>query len=144
MLDAPLRLDCPDSVSRACKAQQTAGTLSWHHYGHMWVALGIQIALALTPFALARTTWPSRLSRLMLIGGMAVALLLGAAFLADFNQNGSAGLAQRLQLLIVHCWVLLCAAALIVEASPGRTARARRSDASDSSRGVGQSTPART
>jgi hypothetical protein len=119
MLDAPLRLDCADSVSRLCKARQAAGTLSWRHYGHMWAALGIQIALVSTPFALARATWPGRLARLMLVGGVAVALLLGADFLADFNQNNSAGLGQRMHLLIVHGWVLLCAAALIIEASPG-------------------------
>ncbi|HEX5851996.1 MAG TPA: DUF998 domain-containing protein [Solirubrobacteraceae bacterium] len=121
MLDAPLSLDCADSVSRACKARQAAGALSWHHYGHLWASLGIQIALVLTPFALARATWPSRLARLMLIGGVLVALLLGVAFLADFDQNGSAGLGQRVQVLVVHGWVLLCAAALIVESRPGST-----------------------
>jgi Protein of unknown function (DUF998) len=126
VLDAPLRLDCADSVSHACKARQAAGTLSWHHYGHMWASLGIQLALVLTPFALARATWPSRLARLMLVGGSAVALLLGADFLADFNQHGSAGLGQRVQLLIVHAWVFLCAAALIIEAGPGWPLAAHR------------------
>jgi hypothetical membrane protein len=129
MLTAVLRLDCADSVSRVCKARQTAGTLSWHHYGHMWTALGIQIALLLTPFALARTTWPSRLARLMLLGGVAVALLLGVDFLANFNQDGSVGLGQRMQLLIAHGWVILCAAALIVEA--GHTASRSSSRALD-------------
>jgi hypothetical protein len=118
MLDAPLSLDCADSVSHACKARQVAGTLSWHHYAHMWASLGIQIALVLTPFALARTAWPSRLARLLLAGGIVVALALGVDFLANFNPNGNAGLGQRLQLLIAHGWVLLCATALIVEASP--------------------------
>jgi Protein of unknown function (DUF998) len=119
ILLAPLRLDCADSVNGICKAQQDLGSLSWRHYGHMWAAFGIQLTLLLTPFALARATWPSRLARLLLIGGGAVALLLGTDFLANANQGSSVGLGQRLQLLVIHGWVILCATALLFEASAG-------------------------
>ena len=130
ILDAPLRLDCATPVSALCRAREDTGTLSWHHYGHQWAAFGVQVALALTPFALARSTWPSRLAQLLLGGGIVIALLVAATFPVDFEAAGIAGLWQRAELLIVHVWVVMCAAALLFEArrapppgvEPGSTA----------------------
>jgi len=117
ILLAPFRLDCADTVSRACKALKDAGALSWHEYAHVWGAFGIEIALWLTPFALARAAWPGRLARLLLAGGLAMGGVIGAVYLTSVGEGAAAGLAQRTELLIVHGWVLLCAGALILEAT---------------------------
>jgi hypothetical protein len=133
ILDAPLRLDCASTMNVTCRARMNAGTLSWHHYGHMWAAVGIEVALILTPFALARSTWPGRLARLLLYGAIPVALILGASWLINFEDQELAGLWQRIELLITHIWVVLCAVTLIIEASsrfippPGRVLGARTS-----------------
>jgi Protein of unknown function (DUF998) len=131
ILDAPLRLDCASSMNLSCRARMNAGALSWQHYGHVWAAFGIEVALMLTPFALARSTWPSRLSRLLLYGAIAVGLVLGASSLINFEDEGLAGLWQRIELLITHLWIVLCAATLILQASPERpttTGRPRTAD----------------
>jgi hypothetical protein len=118
--DAPLRLDCNSLVSHLCDARRTAGSLSWRHYGHEWASFGVEVALALTPFALARAVWPGRLARLLLLGG-AVVVVGRAATIAAFGElKGHHGLEQRLWLLVVHVWVLLLAAALIGETRIGR------------------------
>jgi hypothetical protein len=119
MLDAPLRLDCASSVNHVCHAQQAAGDLSWRHYGHQWASFGVAAALVLTPFALARAEWPSRLARFTLTGGVVGGTLWGLSLLGGSDQGGDVGLWQRIGLLIIHAWVLSCAAALILEASPG-------------------------
>lgn len=116
MLEAPLRLDCAASVDDACAARQTAGALSWRHYGHQSVSFWIIAALVLTPFALARVEWPSRLARLTLFAGVAGAILWGLSSAAQGGHQPAAGLWQRLDLLIVNGWVLACAAALVFEA----------------------------
>jgi hypothetical protein len=131
ILDAPLRLDCASTMNLTCRARMNAGTLSWHHYGHVWAAFGIEMALMLTPFALARSTWPSRLSRLLLYGAIAVGLVLGASSLINFEDEGLAGLWQRIELLITHSWIVLCAATLILEASHEWPTTAGRSRAAD-------------
>lgn len=118
MLDAPLRLDYAVSVNYVCAAKQAAGTLSWRHYGHQWASLGLVATLALTPLALARAEWPSRLASLTLAGrsrGVAV----GAVVHRHDDHSAHAGLGQRIGLLVVHGWVLLCAVTLLIEASPG-------------------------
>jgi hypothetical protein len=120
ILLAPLRLQCAKAVDRACRARELAGTLPWHHYAHNWLAFGVQLALLATPFVLARCTWPSRLSRLLLGAAIVLVLFLTAAFLLGFGDDGYDGLWQRTELLIVHGWVLLCATALILEATPTR------------------------
>lgn len=86
---------------------------SWHAVSALVRPRSLAIA-AITALALALTSARSH-----------------ASFLANFDQNGSAGLGQRMQLLIVHGWVLLCAAALILEASPGWPPTEQRSNASD-------------
>jgi hypothetical protein len=117
--DAPLQLDCASSVSRVCSSQESVGALSWRHYGHQWVSLGIVVALVLTAFALARSEWPSRLALLTLIGSVLGAAVVGGSFLAHGNHGSYLGLWQRLELFVVHAYVIACAGALILEASPG-------------------------
>jgi hypothetical protein len=120
VLLAPLRVQCADAVDRVCRARELAGTLPFHHYAHEWLALGVELALLVTPFVLARCVWPSRLSRLLLGGAIVLVLFLTAAFLLGFGDDGYDGLWQRTELLIVHGWVLLCAGALILDATPTR------------------------
>lgn len=113
--EAPLRLDCAASVDRVCAAHQAAGALSWRHYGHQAVSFAIAVAVLATPFALARAEWPSRLGRLTLRAGVAAAVLWALAWIPH-SAGGDVGLGQRIELLVVHAWVLACAGALIVEA----------------------------
>jgi hypothetical protein len=120
---APLRLDCATSANQLCHMRDAAGALSWRHYGHEWSSLALQVALLLTPLALARTLWPARLARLLLAGGLAVALLWSLAFLLSDSRGTDGGLWQRIWLLPVHGWVLLCAAALILAARPASVQR---------------------
>lgn len=125
ILDAPLRLDCATTISHLCRVREKAGALSWREYGHVWASFGIELSLLLTPFALARSLWPGRAGRLVLIGGLAVAValaLLGGLdgwFGAHSPYSGESGLWQRIWLLVVYGWVLICAAGLILEASHG-------------------------
>jgi hypothetical protein len=135
ILDAPLRLDCATTISHLCRAQQQAGSLSWREYGHIWASFGIEGGLLLTPFALARSLWPSRLARLVLFGAVAVVITLallaglGGWVGAHSPYSWDAGLWQRFWLMVVHGWVLICGAALIFEAMPrlaiGQTRTAR-------------------
>lgn len=132
ILDAPLRLDCATTISHLCRARERAGSLSWREYGHVWASFGIELSLLLTPFALARSLWPGRLARLVFLGAVIVASALvllaglGGWVGAHSPYGWHAGLWQRIWLMIVHGWVLICAAALILEASrgwpPGREA----------------------
>jgi hypothetical protein len=126
----PLRLDCAAAVDRICSARQHAGLLSWREYGHVWVSFGLELTLLLTPFALARSLWPGRLARLILTAAGAVAtllllfLLVGVSVGAHTHHGGPDGLWQRLWLLVVNGWVLLCAGALILDAGRHDVAQA--------------------
>lgn len=125
ILDAPLRLDCATTISRVCRAREQAGSLSWREYGHIWASFGIELSLLLTPFALARSLWPGRAARLVLAGAALVTIsllllaVLGGWVGAHSPYSWDAGLWQRIWLLVVHGWVLICAGALIIEARPG-------------------------
>ncbi|MBA3866272.1 MAG: DUF998 domain-containing protein [Solirubrobacterales bacterium] len=124
---APLRLDCAASVNQLCGARQHAGSLSWQEYGHVWAAFGLEVALLLTPFALAFSLWPGPFARLSLIGGSAVVALLavllisGIAAGAHTHDAGLDGLWQRFWLAVTNLWVLVCAIAVILGAIPSRT-----------------------
>jgi hypothetical membrane protein len=117
ILVGPLHMDCSPTVSAVCKSREAAGALSWHHYAHEWVSLGIKVSLLLTGFAFARSAWPSRLARLVLSG----ALVLLAAGIATFFLHdsfvGYQGLEERLWALVAHAWALVCATVLILEAT---------------------------
>jgi hypothetical protein len=112
-----LQMDCSPTVSAVCKSREAAGALSWHHYAHEWVSLGIDVTLLLTGFAFARSAWPSRLGRLVLSG----ALVLLAAWLVTFFLHdsfvGYQGLEERLWAFVAQAWALVCATVLILEAT---------------------------
>ncbi len=116
ILLAPLRLDCADSIDRVCRARVTAGLASWEQYAHGWAAVGIQVALLATPFALARSLWPSAVSRLLVSAAVTLVGFLVVAYSLEFGADGYRGLWQRAELLIVHGWMFACAAGLIVAA----------------------------
>jgi len=112
-----LQMDCSPTVSAVCRSHETAGALSWHHYAHEWISLGIKIALLLTGFTFARSAWPSRLARLVLSGAL---VLLCAGIVTFFLHNsfaGYQGLEERLWALVAQAWALLCATVLILEAT---------------------------
>jgi hypothetical membrane protein len=117
ILVGPLHMDCSPTVSAVCKSREAAGALSWHHYAHEWVSLGINVSLLLTGFAFARSAWPSRLARLVLSG----ALVLLAAWIVTFFLHdsfaGYQGLEERLWALVAQLWALVCATVLILEAT---------------------------
>src|ERR1700682_2038101 len=83
----------------------------------------VLLGLLLTPFALARSLWPGRLARLVLLWALvvAIALVLPAALGGWIGAHSplDAGLWKRVWLTVVHAWALICAAALILEARPG-------------------------
>ncbi|HTW41264.1 MAG TPA: DUF998 domain-containing protein [Solirubrobacteraceae bacterium] len=115
---APLRMDCSPTVSHLCRLRELAGTLSWHHYAHEWASLGINAFLLLTPFAIARSAWPGRLARLTLGGGLAVlAVWVVTSYGLHDHIAGYQGLEERLWALVAQVWTVLCATALILEAT---------------------------
>jgi hypothetical membrane protein len=117
ILVGPLHMDCSPTVSAVCKSREAAGALSWHHYAHEWLSLGINVALLATGFAFARSAWPTRLGRLVLSGAL---VLLGAWIVTFFLHNsfvGYQGLEERLWALVAQLWALLCATVLILEAT---------------------------
>jgi hypothetical membrane protein len=117
ILVGPLRMDCSLTTSAVCKSREAAGALSWHHYAHVWLSLGINVTLLLTGFAFARSAWPSRLARVVLVG----ALLLLAAWLVTFFLHdsfvGYQGLEERLWASVAQLWALVCATVVILEAT---------------------------
>jgi hypothetical membrane protein len=118
MLVGWLKMDCSPTVSAVCKSRETAGALSWHHYAHGWLTLGIHVSLLLTGFALVRSVWPSRLARLVL-GGALVLLAAGIVtfMVRDSSFAGYLGLEERLWALVAQLWTLVCATVLIHEAT---------------------------
>jgi hypothetical membrane protein len=117
ILVGPLHMDCSPTVSAVCRSREAAGALSWHHYAHEWVSLGIRVSLLATGFAFARSAWPSRLARLVLSGAL---VLLAAGIVTFFLHDsfaGYQGLEERLWALLAQLWALLCATVLILEAT---------------------------
>ena len=118
---APFRLSCEDTVSHACRALEEAGKLPWHEYAHVWGSVALEAALWLTAFALARSFWPGRLARLLLLGGIAMGTLIAVVYATEVDRGGSAGLVQRLELLVAYGWVIAWAGALLTGAIAGRS-----------------------
>jgi hypothetical protein len=117
ILVGPLRMDCSAILSAACDSRYDAGAASWHFYAHVWLSLGIKVALLLTGFAFARSAWPSRLGRLVL-GGAVVLLVAGiVTFFLHHSFAPYQGLEERLWALIAVAWALVCATVLILEAT---------------------------
>jgi hypothetical membrane protein len=117
ILVGPLHLDCSSTVNAICKSRENAGELSWHHYAHEWVSLGIKVALLLTSFAFARSAWPSRLARITLVSALVILVAGVVTFLLYDSFVRYQGLEERLWTLVAHLWALLCATVLILEAT---------------------------
>src|ERR1700722_5627113 len=117
ILVGQFQMDCSPILSAVCKSHEAAGELSWHHYAHEWISLGIKVSLLATAFAFARSAWPSRLGRLVL-GGALVLLVAGiVTFFLHDSFVGYKGLEERLWALVAVAWALLCAVVLILEAT---------------------------
>lgn len=112
-----LHMDCSPTVSTVCKSREAAGALSWHHYTHEWVSLGIKVSLLCTGFAFARSAWPSRLARLVLSGALVLLVAGIVTFFLHDSLVGYQGLEERLWALVAQAWALLCATVLILEAT---------------------------
>jgi hypothetical membrane protein len=117
ILVGQLQMDCSPILSAVCKSREAGDALSWHHYAHEWISLGIKVSLLATGFAFARSAWPSRLGRLVL-GGALVLLVAGiVTFFLHDSFVGYKGFEERLWALVAVAWVLLCAVVLILEAT---------------------------
>ncbi len=117
ILVGQFQMDCSLILSAACKSREAAGTLSWHHYAHVWISLAIKVSLLATGFAFARSAWPSRLGRLVL-GGALVLLVAGiVTFFLHDSFDGYKGLEERIWALVAVAWASLCATVLILEAT---------------------------
>ena len=117
ILVGPLRMDCSLTTSAVCKSREAAGALSWHHYAHVWLSLGINVTLLLTGFAFARSAWPSRLGRLVLGGTLVLLAAWLVTFLLHDSFVGYQGLEERLWVFVAQLWALVCATVLILEAT---------------------------
>ncbi len=116
-LVGPLRMDCSTILSAACRSHEATNGRSWHYEAHIWLSLGIKVALLLTGFAFARSAWPSRLGRLVLGGAV---VILAAGIVTFFLHDSFApyqGLEERLWAFIAQAWALLCTTVLILEAT---------------------------
>lgn len=117
ILVGPLRMDCSTILSAACRSHEATDGRSWHYEAHIWLSLGIKVALLLTGFAFARSAWPSRLGRLVL-GGALVLLAAGiVTFILHDSFDGYKGLEERLWAIVACAWALVCATVLILEAT---------------------------
>jgi hypothetical protein len=104
---AAFPLDCGIVSDQRCSDRFDAGELSWQTTAHVWSDLVGQVALLLTPFALARALWRSTPAAAALYIG-AVGVVIAAASVAVFVTAESAGgLMQRVLLLTLHMWVLI-------------------------------------
>ncbi len=117
ILVGPLRMDCSTILSASCRSHEAASGRSWHYEAHIWLSLGIRIALLASGFVFARSAWPSRLGRLVL-GGALVLLAPGiVTFILHDSFTGYKGLEERLWAFVAQAWALVCATVLILEAT---------------------------
>lgn len=107
------RLDCNLS-NAACQARFDTGKLSWQTSLHVWAGLVMRVALILTPLALARALWPSPAGALALLSG-AIGGAICVAALILYGSRAPDGLVERIELFIVHFWVVIVAAGILYE-----------------------------
>lgn len=117
ILVASLQMDCSPTLSAVCKSRQEAGALSWHHYAHEWLSLGIEASLLLSAFAFARSAWPSPLARIVLGGATVVLAAWLVTFFLHESFGGYQGLEERLWSFVGQLWAVVCATVLILEAT---------------------------
>jgi hypothetical protein len=113
---AVLRLDCSATASAACEAAVRSGGVSWTHLAHLWAGDLAQLALVLTPFALARALWSRPAGVLALAAGVAGVLIAIVLAALSWDLGEGAGYAQRLGTLVVLQWVAIVAAGLLTAA----------------------------
>lgn len=111
-LAGPINLDCDLAHSR-CKHLFDERTLSWPTYGHLWLALVFEVLLLATPFAVARAIAPSPAAGVLTVAGVVGAAIGIATGLLEGSGGGSAGLWQRVGLLLVHQWALIVAGGVL-------------------------------
>ncbi len=114
----PLPADCRASIDAGCKAMETAGELSWQHYGHIWAYAIGALALLLSVFAMAwRFHGDERWGRadiLAAAAGLLAIVIFGLLFFATPDEpGGHYGLVQRLALAAGGGWVLLLTLGLL-------------------------------
>lgn len=107
------RPEC-DLSQAACTRRFDAGDLSWQTSLHVWAGLLMRVALGLTPFALARSLWPSPAGALALVAGV-IGLAVSAAALILYGTGGPDGLVERIELALTHLWVGIVAAGILYE-----------------------------
>lgn len=117
ILVGPLRMDCSTILNAACRSGEATSGRSWHYEAHVWLSLGIKVALLLTGFAFARSAWPSRLGRLVLSGALVLLVAGIVTFILHDSFTGYKGLEERLWALIAQLWALICATVLMLEAT---------------------------
>lgn len=117
ILVGPLRMDCSPILNTACKSREAAIGRSWHYEAHVWLSLGIKVALLASGFAFARSAWPSRLGRLVLCGALVLLVTGIVTFILHDSFTGYEGLEERLWAFVAQAWALVCATVLILEAT---------------------------
>lgn len=110
---AVTRVDC-DLSAAPCEARFESGDLSWQTTVHVWAGLVTRVALGLTPFAIARALWPSPAAALALLGG-GLGVALGVAGTILYGSEAPHGLVERIELGVVHLWVVIVAAGILYE-----------------------------
>jgi hypothetical protein len=117
-------LDCGTSVDHHCRAVARAGALSWHQDAHLQASFAAGLALALTPFALAWALWPGTAAAVALSAAAAGLAVDAGSVVASALPGAAGGLIQRLDLAVLHAWVLIVGAGILyaTRASP-RAAR---------------------
>jgi hypothetical membrane protein len=117
ILTAAFPVECSIGGAQVCTDAFKAGDLSWQTYAHVWAADGVQLALLFTPFAIARALWPSRVSPLLVLGGLIGGFIGIGLFFWGFFDAAPGGLDQRIGLLVVHQWIGLIALG-VLDATP--------------------------
>jgi hypothetical protein len=103
-----------DLAHATCRARFDAGKLPWQTSVHIWAGLVSRVTLLLTPFALARALWPRPTGLGALSAGInGVAISIAA--LALYSVGGASGLIERIELGVLHLWVVIVAAGVLYE-----------------------------
>jgi hypothetical protein len=110
VVTAAVPLDCGLSSSH-CRDLWRAGQLSWHEDGHIWAAFASEVLFTLTPFTIARALWPGPAGAAALSSG-AFGVAFGAVS-AALSSNVPDGALQRVDLFVLHLWVLILVAAIL-------------------------------
>jgi hypothetical protein len=110
-LAAVFPLDC-DLGRAACKARFDAGELSWRTDAHLWLGLAFDLVFIATPFALARSLWPSPIAGAALGSGLFGVGFTAASFAAG-GTDAPDGLVQRLGFVPPHAWVVIVAVGVL-------------------------------